>query len=138
MTERAELFAQFTVVVDLAVVREDVATVVREHRLVTGGTGVDYREAAVAQADAPVVLIDRFGNPNAVVVTPTMLDSVEHLCNPWFGVEADDSGDATHFRFQISVFQISNGWCSRSESRIRKVARVVAVNSFTLIGGSVP
>src|SRR5687768_3810022 len=96
MSERAELFAQFAIVVDFAVVREDVTAVVREHGLVTAGTRVDDREPAMAQAGAPVICVDRVRRPNAFVVSTAVLDGFEHPCNPWFRVEADDSGDATH------------------------------------------
>src|SRR6185437_8344472 len=63
LTEGAQLFAEFAVVVDLAVEREDVTTVVREHRLVTGGRCVDDREPSMAQAHAPSGSINRLRNP---------------------------------------------------------------------------
>ena len=51
---------------------------------------------AMAQAGAPVICVDRVRRPNAFVVSTAVLDGFEHPCNPLSGVEADDSGDATH------------------------------------------
>src|SRR5688572_18340131 len=96
MAQRAQLFAQFAIVVDLTVERENVTTVVREHRLVPGGTRVDDRKASMAQAGAPVVLIDRIRNPNTLVIAPAMLNCFKHPSNPWPRIEADNSGNATH------------------------------------------
>jgi hypothetical protein len=49
---RVQLGAQFVMVIDLAVVGDDVALIGRKHRLVTGGREIDDREPQVAEGYA--------------------------------------------------------------------------------------
>src|SRR5690348_13403787 len=96
MTQRAQLFAQFAVIVDFAVEGENETAVRREHRLVTGRSGIDDRKASMAQTGTAAGVVDRLGNPNAFVVTAAMLDRFEHWANQRLRLKAYDSSDTTH------------------------------------------
>ena len=90
----------------------------------TGGSRVDDREPSMAQTRTPAGVIDRFGNPNALIVTSAVLDAFEHGTDQRLRFKTYDSSDTTHL--------------DRSESRIRKVVLVVAANSLWLIGERSP
>src|SRR3954451_20200090 len=134
MTERAQLFAQLAVVVDLAIESECVAAVVREHRLVGGGTCGDDREPSMAQTRAALRRIDLLGNPRPRIITPSMLNTREHRRDYRFRLSTNNACNPTHVNSNrsyraYSTYKISNGERSRRESSTRNVARLVAASS---------
>jgi hypothetical protein len=73
-----EFAAQLPVVVQLAVIRDDEAPVLREHRLVARLARVNDGQTPVAEARAPPVLVHEVRSPHALVVAPPVLDGPEH------------------------------------------------------------
>src|SRR5687767_2793889 len=124
VSARSKLFAQFAVVINLAVESENVTAVRRKHWLVAGGSRINDRETAMAEAGAPAGIINRVRNPHAMVVATAVLDTFEHRSNACLRVAAYDSSNTTHLDLR--------------ESRMRNVARVVAANSSRLIGAGTP
>src|SRR6185295_953334 len=96
MPARTKLIAEFAIVVDLAVEREDVAAIVREHRLMTTGRRIDNRKPSMPQTRTPSGRIDRRGNPNTLIVTPAMLNALEHSANESLRLEPNNSSNPTH------------------------------------------
>ena len=66
------------------------------------GTGIDDGEATMAETNS-LAGGGRIGRPEAVVVTSSMLDSLEHGRDMLLGIDTDYSGDAAHWLTQFRV-----------------------------------
>ncbi len=96
-TVLAQALGKLAVIVDLAVIGDDIAAIGAGHRLVPGGTDVDDGEAAVAEGDA------RFRvDPHAAIIGTAMTQRFGHRGNhglparPSGRTIIEEAGDAAH------------------------------------------
>src|SRR6476619_4354659 len=68
----------------------------REHRLVTARRRVDNRKPAMPETRAPPRRINRPRDPNTLIVTPAMLNGVEHRPDQPLRLEANNPRNPTH------------------------------------------
>src|SRR6185369_6700603 len=78
MPVRTQFISKLAIIVNLAIEREDVAAIMRDHWLMPAGRRINNRQPPVTQARTPPGRINRLRNPNTLIVTPAMLDRVEH------------------------------------------------------------
>jgi hypothetical protein len=62
----------------------------------TCGTCINDCEAAVAQACAPAISIDRIRNPDALIISAPVLDTLEHGADSRLRIQANYSRNPAH------------------------------------------
>ena len=105
---RAQLFAQFTEIVDLAVERQNMAAVGGHHWLVAGGAEVDDRQPSMGSGVAGIGIV-----PVAVVVGAPVDECGTHGAHPRQqipGLWVPGTRDAAHYRAPSPTSTTSTVW----------------------------